>query len=289
MDAVQTATLNASIVAINASPLSPADKASMLEQIVMAALAQQATGDATAISVIAQTVAQQADVAALAQVRPDAASGLGAQTDLSQSEASTFVPTDPTDDDLGNPPGYANRMFTLAGYANVNAADGPDERWGSLVASRGGATDADPSTLKAGFKQAVVDIIATYAAGTANMQTAPSTQQTEATGFTSGGYTDDQKMTMLYIAANGPGRTKAMAALDLELGGDGVHQNLKYTALDQMTGGGAAGNAPLYDPDAQSAMSQLAQGSTVAVVSAQFTKFAATWFELAEVIVARYA
>jgi len=256
MDANITATLNASIVAILSSPATPAQQSLIIEQLVMTALAQQATSDATAVSAAAQVLAQQANVAALAQARPDTAGGLGAQTDVAQAQASTFVPSDPTDDDLLNPPGYAYREFQAAGYASSDAADGPVDRWGSLMASRGGIP-RDPAQAKAQFKQGIIDIIATYAAGTANMQNRPSGGSFP--GAPVAGATDPY---------SGAGRTACIARA---LGG---HSQSAETAAEvvgtwALNGSGEAWAATVNacseaDPEWTGALSRIAGGMAVA-------------------------
>ncbi len=280
MDAATQTTLNAEITALLASPATDQQKALVMESLIMGALAQLPTANPSTAITAAQE--HSANIAALAAVRPDASAGLGAQSDLAQQEASTFAPSDPTDDDLGNPPGYANRMFTAAGYTNVNAADGPVERWGSLLASRG-ALSGQPVDVKARMKQAVVDIIATYAAGTANMQpVAPS--QPESIQGSQSAHTARQVMTALYTSTAAPGRPKAMTALDAELGGDGVHENATYNALVNLVGPGGG----QYDPAATAAMSQLAQGSSRTAVAAAFPQFDSAWFDLAASVIAAY-
>jgi hypothetical protein len=107
---------------------------------------------------------------------------------------------------------------------------------------------------------------------------------------------------MQYIVANGPGRTKAMIALDAELGGDGASQNQKYTALDQMFG--AEGTAKLYNPLALAAMTELIAGKSPDYVlgnltaqggvqpTAGYTEGLAAltpaWFALAQAAIAQF-
>jgi hypothetical protein len=115
-------------------------------------------------------------------------------------------------------------------------------------------------------------VVAGYAAGTANMNapltSSPAQVAINAGTYTPASYTDAQKMLAQFVACQ-PANVKAATALDAQLGGNGVAQNLRLTALMQMFG--AEGTAQLYNPLAAAAMNQLIAGKSADFVLGSLT------------------
>lgn len=232
----------------------------------------------------------------------------GASAGISEvviKSAQAFEPKEPTEDERQNPPKWAYDNFIAAGIPadEVNQPNGPDDRFGAELAQHGGSKAANYVWVAA-FKY----VLSTYAAGTAKIKVSeeavPTTHDIGSVSYDPSSYTDEQKMTMQYIAVgNVPNRGKAQEDLDRSLGGDGVNHNLRYVSLDQMFS--AEGKATLYNPLAGSAVSALLKGESEAAIRERFDEEAKfvnskgftdsyaqltpTWFEQARAIIAKYA
>jgi len=282
-----------SITAVNALPLSEAQKAAIIAQLILAA---PAPAPAAPVDVASQ---QATNLSALRATVVSAVAGEGgkaaAQTATAQAKAETYIPFAPSADEGANPPLWAYRNFLAAGYSSPSAPNGPVERWGSQIAQQGGLG----SDWVAAFKA----VVAGYKAGTANIQDAPawSAHAINAGNYSPDSYTPEQKMAMQFaVVAGGDAANRANVWLDKALQGDGVNQNLKFVALGQMFG--ASGDARLYNPIAGAAMVELIAGKSADYVlgnlTAQKTGTAGyaeslaaltpEWFALAQATIAKF-